>query len=268
MIPRSPVPDSRFRTAAKALASAFGLAAAVLLPAHALETVFAPFKNGYVNTQHFNGSARILQVGSGDAKAWVQHALPNAAGADLAAARLSLFVKDVIRDGTLKVYLAAAPRGLEQQSRLDELKASGDAVGALAIKARDAIEEQVSIPMSAAFAAAVKAGTFVGLVLEGADGLNVELGAQPRVRRFGLRRAGGAIGFMAKRNRQRAPGRLPDGWRIERLRSGPCDRFPHGFRPAPENGHPPDPERPGKGPGGARRFLSVERRCRGLPPER
>lgn len=177
MIPRSPVPDSRFRTAAEALASALVLAAAVLSPAHALETVYTPFKDGYANTQHFNGSARILQVRSGDTKAWVQHALPNAAGADLAAARLSLFVKDVIRDGTLKVYLAAAPRGLEQQTRLDELKASGEAVGTLAIKARDAIEEQVSIPLSAAFAAAVKAGTFVGLVFEGADGLNVELGA-------------------------------------------------------------------------------------------
>jgi hypothetical protein len=175
MTPRPPVTDSRFAAAAKALASALCLAAAILSPIHALETVYTPSKDGYANPQRFNGTSRILLVRAGDTKAWVQYALPNAAGADLAGARLSLFVKDVIRDGTLKVYLAASPRGLEHQTRLDELKASGDAVGTLTIKARDAIEEQISIPLSNAFAAAVKAGTFVGLVFEGADGLDAEL---------------------------------------------------------------------------------------------
>ena len=177
MIPRSPVPDSRFRTQARTWAYAIGFAAAVFSPVHALETVYTPVKDGYASPQRFNGTSRILQVHAGDAKAWVQHALPNAAGADLAGARLSLFVKDVASDGTLKVYLAAAPRGLEHQTRLEELRASGDAVGTITIKARDAIEEQVSIPLSNAFTAAVKAGTFVGLVFEGADGLDVELGA-------------------------------------------------------------------------------------------
>ncbi len=143
----------------------------------ALETVYTPFKDGFANPQHFNGTSRALQLRSGDSKAWVQHALPNAAGADLIAARLSVFVKDVVRDGSLKVYLASSPRGLEHQTRFDELKANGDAVGSFSIKARDHIEEQISIPLSDAFVKAVQSGKFVGLLLEAADGLNAEVGA-------------------------------------------------------------------------------------------
>jgi Collagen triple helix repeat (20 copies) len=144
---------------------------------HALETVYTPFKDGYANPQQYNGTSRTLQVRSGDSKAWVQHALPDAAGDDLLNARLSLYVKDVVRDGTLRVYLAASPRGLEHQTRFDELKATGDAIGTFAVRARDHIEEQISIPLSDALVKAVKAGSFVGLLVEGADGLNAEIGA-------------------------------------------------------------------------------------------
>ncbi|MEO7423778.1 MAG: collagen-like protein [Fibrobacteria bacterium] len=149
----------------------------LMASAHALEAVYTPFKDGYANPQHFNGTARTLAVRSGDSKAWVQHALPDAAGQDLASARLSLFVKDVVRDGTLKVFLATSPRGLEHQTRYDELKSAGTAMGSIGIKARDQIEEQISIPLSDEFVKAVKAGSFVGLLLEGADGLDAEIGA-------------------------------------------------------------------------------------------
>jgi hypothetical protein len=149
----------------------------LMASAHALEAVYTPFKDGYANPQHFNGTARTLAVRSGDSKAWVQHALPDAAGEDLASARLSLFVKDVVRDGTLKVFLATSPRGLEHQTRYDELKSAGNAMGSIGIKAREHIEEQISIPLSDDFVKAVKAGSFVGILLEGADGLDAEIGA-------------------------------------------------------------------------------------------
>lgn len=150
---------------------------ALAFAAHALETVYTPFKDGYANPQQYNGTSRTLQVRSGDSKAWVQHALPDAAGDDLLSARLSLYVKDVVRDGTLRIYLAASPRGLEHQTRYDELKATGDAIASFAVKARDHIEEQISIPLGDAMVKAVKAGSFVGLLIEGADGLNAEIGA-------------------------------------------------------------------------------------------
>jgi hypothetical protein len=150
---------------------------ALLSPTHALEAVYTPFKDGYANPQHFNGTSRTLLVKSGDSKAWVQHALPDAAGEDLTAARLSVFVKDVVRDGSLKVFLAASPRGLEHQTRYDELKAVGNAIGSFSVKARDHIEEQISIPLTDDFVKAVKAGGFVGLLIEATDGLDLELGA-------------------------------------------------------------------------------------------
>ncbi|MEO7423537.1 MAG: tail fiber domain-containing protein [Fibrobacteria bacterium] len=143
----------------------------------ALESVYTPVKDGYADPQHFNGSTRTLKVRSGDSKGWVQYALPSASGEDLVSARVSVYIRDVVRDGSLKVFLAASPRGLEYQTRFDELQSVGAVVGGVVIKARDHIQEQVSIVLSNEFTKAVTSGGFYGLLLEGADGLDAEISA-------------------------------------------------------------------------------------------
>lgn len=153
------------------------LMALAIPSAWALESVYTPVKDGYADPQHFNGSARTLKVRSGDSKSWVQYALPKSSGEDLVSARVSVYIKDVVRDGSLKVFLAASPRGLEYQTRYDELRPAGAVVGSVFIKARDHVQEQVSIVLSAEFNKAVASGGFYGLLLEGADALDAEIGA-------------------------------------------------------------------------------------------
>lgn len=143
----------------------------------AVESVYTVSKDGYADPQHFNGSARMLKVRAGDSKSWVQHSLPKASVEDLVSARISIYVKDVVRDGTLKVFLAATPRGLEYQTRYDELRPIGNAVGSVAIRARDHVQEQISIVLSEDFGKAIVSGGFHGLIFEGADGLDAEIGA-------------------------------------------------------------------------------------------
>lgn len=151
----------------------FSLAACPLL---ALETPYAPYKDGHATTSTYNGIARTLEVRAGDSKAWVVHALADGGMAGLAKARLSVYVKDVRRDGTLRIYLATSFKTLENVTRLESLR-NADSVGAVALKATEHVQEVVSIALGAAFLEAVQDGQYAGLILEGANGLDAELGS-------------------------------------------------------------------------------------------
>ncbi len=144
--------------------------------ASALETPFTPFKDGYANASQYNGTNRTLIVRAGDSKAWVAHALNDGAGAGVVKARLEVYVKDVVRDGKLKVYLASNLNRLETQTRFENLE-SGDSVGAIAVGAAADIQKMVSIPLGAKAVAKIKDGSFAGFILEGTGGLDAELGA-------------------------------------------------------------------------------------------
>jgi hypothetical protein len=143
----------------------------------ALETPYTPFKDGHADISAYNGNARSLEVRAGDSKAWVAHALGDGSGQGLVKARLMVYVKDVIRDGTLRVHLVSDPLSSpENQTRLEQLR-TGDSLGSISLKAADHVQAMVSIPLTAALVEAVKAGKYAGLILDGAHGLDAELGS-------------------------------------------------------------------------------------------
>ncbi len=144
--------------------------------AFAVETPFTPFKDGYANPSLYNGTSKTLIVRAGDSKGWVAHALGDGAATGLQKARLQVYVKDVIKDGTLRVYLAANLNFLENQTRFENLK-SADSLGSVHIGAAKDIQTMVSIPLAPAVLAKIADGSFGGLILVGADGLDAEIGA-------------------------------------------------------------------------------------------
>lgn len=145
-------------------------------PAFPLEVPFTPYKDGAATASTWSGVGRTLPVRAGDSKAWVIHALPDSGRKTVVRARLEVYLKDVIRDGQLRVYLASPLATLENQTRLSDLKA-GDSVGAASLRGADPLQRMVSIPLSAAFVKSVQDGNYAGLVLEGAGGLDAEVGA-------------------------------------------------------------------------------------------
>jgi len=150
--------------------------AIVVVPTGAVETPFTAYKDGYANSTAYSGNSRALIVRAGDTKAWISHALLDAAGRNPVNARLEIYVVDVVHDGQIKAYLADSLNSLENQTHLSNLH-EADSVGTAAIKAIDAIQHMVSIPLSAAFLKRVSDGTYSGLVLEGAGGLDAQIGA-------------------------------------------------------------------------------------------
>ena len=142
-----------------------------------LETPFTPFKDGYADPSSWIGNSRTLVVRAGATKAWISHALADGAGDGLVKARLAIYVKDVVRDGNLKVSLATGLNYLESQTRFDYLKAKPDTIASVAIGAAANAETIISIPLGEAFLKSVREGSFAGLVLEGTGGLDAEIGA-------------------------------------------------------------------------------------------
>lgn len=153
-----------------------GLLISIPVAIAALETPYTPYKDGHADVSSYNGSARTLEIRAGDSKGWVVHAVSDGSGQGLLKARLSLFVKDVIRDGTLRINLASSLGYLENQTRLEYLKSS-DSLGSISIRAADHVQGMVSIPLGQALVSAIKDGNYTGLILEGANGLDAELGA-------------------------------------------------------------------------------------------
>lgn len=142
----------------------------------AAETPFTPFKDGYANTSQYIGTSKTLIVRAGDSKGWVAHSLGDSSSVGLSKARLSIYVKDVIKDGTLRVYFATSLNFLENQARYENLKAS-DSAGIINISAARDIQGMVSVPISSAILKKIKDGAFAGFILEGANGLDAEFGA-------------------------------------------------------------------------------------------
>lgn len=144
--------------------------------ARAVETPFTPYKDGCVTLSTWVGNSRTLQVRADESRAWVSHALPDGQERLPAGARLSVYVKDITRDGRIKVYLTTTLRSLEQQTRNLEYAAK-DSVGSTELRAQDHLESMVDIPLSEVFLNSLRDGTYTGLILEGADGLDAEVGA-------------------------------------------------------------------------------------------
>ena len=149
---------------------------ALAAQALAIETPFTPFKDGYANASQYNGTGKTMIVRAADSKGWVAHALGDGAGAGVTKARLMVYVKDVIKDGTLRVSLATSLNLLETQTRFENLKA-GDSVGAVRLAAAKDIQTMAAIPLSAAAVKKIQDGSFAGFILDGAEGLDAELGA-------------------------------------------------------------------------------------------
>ena len=142
---------------------------------HALETPFTPYKDGYANSTAYTGNSRTLIVRS-DSKGWMSHPFPDGSGKGLQGARLQVYVKDVVHDGVLKVYLAPALGALENQTHFSDL-VSKDSVGGVIIKAADHIQHVVEIPLNAAFTKAIQDNAYAGLIFESSGNLDAELGA-------------------------------------------------------------------------------------------
>ena len=160
----------------KVFATAFASLSVLAGLIHAVETPYLPYRDGHANSSNYSGIGRTLTVRAGDSKAWVVHALGDGIGDGLIKARLSVYVKDVTRDGSLRVYLASPIKSQENVTRLETLK-NGDSLGTAAVKAVDNVQGMISIGLEGSFIKSVKAGTFSGLILEGADGLDAEIGA-------------------------------------------------------------------------------------------
>jgi hypothetical protein len=148
----------------------------ISLKVGAVETPFTPFKDGYANTSQYNGTTKTLIVRAGDSKGWVAHTLGDSSAVGLTKARLSVYVKDVIKDGTLRVYFATSLNFLENQTRYENLKGS-DSAGSINISANKDIQGMVSVAIAPAIIKKIKEGNFYGFILEGANGLDAELGA-------------------------------------------------------------------------------------------
>lgn len=142
----------------------------------AVETPYTPFKDGFATLSEASGVSRTLMVQAGSSKAWVIHPLSDGSTGSASRARLSVYVKDIRKDGVLRVSVANPFRTPEANTQLRELK-SADSVGAFTLKANDHIQGMISIALNQAFFRALKDGTYGGLILEGADGLDAELGA-------------------------------------------------------------------------------------------
>ncbi len=160
------------------LAVTVALAAVCAAPrvAFAVETPFTPFKDGHASSSVYTGNARTLIVRAGDYKAWISHGLSDGAGQGLLKARLQVYVKDIIHDGKLVVWLGSSLGALENQTHLSDLRTK-DTVGSADMSAAKHIQGMVDIPLNAAFLKSVTDGSYTGLVLEGAGGLDAELGA-------------------------------------------------------------------------------------------
>ncbi|GEM_PF-3507018 len=154
---------------------AAAVAALPLIP-KAGETPFTPYKDGYATSSTYTGNSRTLIIRSPDSKGWISHALVDGSGQGLISARLQIYVKDVVKDGDLKVMLATSLNTLENQTRFTDLKAK-DSVGGVSLKAVDHIQSMVEIKLSPAFLKSVGDGSYAGLVLESANGLDAEVGA-------------------------------------------------------------------------------------------
>ncbi len=144
--------------------------------ASAIETPFTPYKDGYAATSVYTGNSRTLLVRGGDYKAWISHALADGAGQGLLKAHIQIYVKDVVKDGKLIVWLGSSLNALENQTRFTDLRTK-DTVGSVDLAAAKHIQAMVDIPLNAAFIKSVVDGNYTGLILEGASGLDAELGA-------------------------------------------------------------------------------------------
>lgn len=152
--------------------------AATLATVHGVETPYSPYRDGHATTSTASGISRTLTVHAGDSKAWILHAVGDGTADGLLKARLSVYVKGVRVDGTLRVYLAKPFNTMEANTPLHQLKYDGaDPVGSAALKANNHAERVVSISLDSAFLKKVKEGAFAGLILEAADGLDADLGS-------------------------------------------------------------------------------------------
>jgi hypothetical protein len=142
----------------------------------ALETPFTAYKDGYAAVSLYTGNSRTLLVRSGDYKAWVSHALADGSGQGLLKAHLQVYVKDVVKDGKLIVWLGSSLTTLENQTHFTDLR-TRDTVGSIDLLGSKHIQAMIDIPLSAAFVKSIVDGNSTGLVLEGGSGLDAELGA-------------------------------------------------------------------------------------------
>ncbi len=143
-----------------------------------VETPFTPFKDGYATlSSGWFGTTKTLSVKSGESKAWINHAIAGGAMQGLQGGRLAVYIKDVKRPGKLNVFLAKSLGLPENNVRLTQLQAlETTPIGSLAIT-NEHLEEVLSISLSQAFLLGVKSGNFDGFILEGDEGLEVEIGA-------------------------------------------------------------------------------------------
>jgi hypothetical protein len=161
----------------RALLPALAVCASCLTRVGAVETPFTPFKDGNADAASASGVGRTLLVRAGESRAWVVHPIADGT-AGAVKARLQIYVKDIRKDGTLRVLLASPFRTPEANTPLSQLRpAQTDMVGSAALKANDHIQGMVSISLNGEFLKALRDGTYAGLLLDGADGLDAELGA-------------------------------------------------------------------------------------------
>jgi hypothetical protein len=140
----------------------------------ALETLYTPYKDGYATPSTYIGNSRTLLVSHPDSKAWVSHPIGDGAEKGVTKARLQVYVKDVVRDGKLRVFLKSAVDRLENQTRYGDIMAADSLGDSVAITLKD-VQRVVNIPLGAAFLKGL--AQYDGIVLEGDDGLEAELGA-------------------------------------------------------------------------------------------
>jgi microcystin-dependent protein len=143
----------------------FAAIAGTALAGFALETPFTPYKDGHASIKSYQGTTRTLFVRANESKAWVSHPVGDGAADGVVSARLLVYV-----------FLGSALEGLENQTKFTSL-ASNDTVGSIGLRLSDHVQEVVSIPLSANFIKTLQGPNFRGLILEGADGLEAELGA-------------------------------------------------------------------------------------------
>ncbi|GEM_PF-2798479 len=137
------------------------------------ETPFTPYKDGYATPSAYNGTSRTLKVHDPDSKAWITHPVGDGAEKGVTKARLQVYVGAVTHPGKLRVFLCSPLGQLEAQTRYNDFQAK-DSVGEVSLS-YDSLQRMVSIPLSPVFVKALS--TYNGLVLEGYDDLEAEIGS-------------------------------------------------------------------------------------------
>src|SRR4051812_20089200 len=83
------------------------------LGAFSQETPFTPYRDGYATSTALVGNSRTLKIRDAESKAWVSHPIGDGAETGVLKARLQVYVNNVSKSGTLKVYLCKPWEKLE-----------------------------------------------------------------------------------------------------------------------------------------------------------